>query len=248
VSLKLYPDARTASIRIVSDEAFMGAYTFTRTDRNGTAPVRLKAAQSPRRGISVRDYEAALSGPVTYTLKTENTTYTAETALDGTLSQHVTSDVLTHVQRPEKRFIPTLTLGHESSRQSKNTVHEVVGRADPLVVRGPLSTRRGTLEFLALDAAAATRAEALNDVAGPLFFRFADGVSRDLYFEAEAVAVTFDQDRWRVRIEYIEVARPKLLLEGGTGLTYGELKARHGVYAEVQERYATYADLIEAQR
>jgi hypothetical protein len=245
--IKLFPDAHTASIRIDSDVAFTGAYTFTRTDRNGTAPVRLKAAQSPRRGISVRDYEAALSGPVSYTLKTENNTYTAETALDGTLSQHVKSDILTHVQRPEKRFIPTLVLGHESSRPSKNTFHEVVGRADPLVVRGPLGTRRGTLEFLALDAAAATAAEALNDVAGPLFFRFADGVSRDLYFEAEEVAVTFDSGRWRVRIQYVEVARPKLYLEGGTGLTYGELERRHSVYAEVQDQYATYADLIEAQ-
>jgi hypothetical protein len=242
--ITLTADAHTASIRIDSDEAFTGAYTFTRTDRNGTAPVRLKAAQSPRNGISVRDYEAALSSLVAYTLKTENTTYTAETYLDGTLSQHVKSDILTHVQRPEKRFIPTLVLGHESSRASKSTFHEVVGRADPLVVRGPLASRRGTLEFLALDAAAATAAEGLNDVAGPLFFRFADGVSRDLYFEAEQVSVNFDEGRWRVRIEYIEVARPTLYLEGGTGTSYGDVKRRQQTYAELQARYATYADLI----
>jgi hypothetical protein len=237
----LYPDADTASIRIESNSTFTGPAILTRTDRNGTAPVRLKRAQSPQQGLAIRDYEAALFGEVTYTLKGDGITQTASTLL---LEDFVKSDQLHLVTKPQYRFVPTLTLNIEPSRTSRNTFHEIVGRSTPLVVRGPLGSRRGDLEFLALDSDSVNAIEALQQAAGPFLFRLSEGVLRDLYFDIEDMSVSYDQGRWRVRISYIEVARPTGYLEGGVGITYAELRERHATYRDVRESFGTYRDIL----
>jgi hypothetical protein len=243
--IKIFPDAHTASVRV--DLSTGRAASLFRTDRNGTAPVRLKASQYPDSSMTVRDYEAALSGRIVYTLKTLEGEETSETALDGTLSQHVTKDHLTNVRRPEQRFIPELTLGYEPTRETKSTVHEIIGRSTPLVVQGPMGARRGTLELLALDADAADQIDALQATEGPFLYRFAGGGPKDFYFEPTSVSPSYDGGRWRVRIEFVEVARPTFPLVGGTGLTYRQVRERNATFADVQAKYPTYRDMQVAE-
>jgi hypothetical protein len=242
--IDLYPDAETASIRIEGWDAYPVGTVLTRTDRNGTHPVRLKPTQDFRGGVSLRDYEPALFGDVTYTIGADEAT----TSLDGTLSQFAAEDVLTFVARPENRFIPDLTLNFEPTRESKATVHEIVGRSTPIVVKGPMGSRRGTLEFLALDSEKANAADALQELQGPFLFRFSEGILRDLYLVPTSTSVSLAENyRWRVRIEYVEVAYPTVLLEGGTGLRYSNLNERHDTYAQLHADYASYRDILEGE-
>jgi hypothetical protein len=246
--IDLYPDAETASIRLEGWDAYPRTATLTRTDRNGTHPVRLKKTQDFRGGIAVRDYEPALFGDVTYTLRSGSTVEEVSTSLDGSLSQFAAEDVLTFVARPEHRFIPDLTLSFEPTRESKATVHDIVGRSTPIVIQGPMGSRRGTLEFLALDSEQANAADALQELQGPFLFRFSEGILRDLYLVPVSTSVSLAENyRWRVRIEYVEVAYPTVALDGGTGLRYGELEPRHGTYAHLAADYGSYREILEGE-
>ncbi|KAF0258773.1 hypothetical protein DOU02_06730 [Clavibacter michiganensis subsp. michiganensis] len=235
MTLTIKADARTASVRITSTEGG----TLYRTDANGTHPVRLKRVGATAGSFTLRDYEPALTGTVTYQLGSS----TAETALDGSLVADVANDVLTLVRRPERRHVPTLTLDHESSQESRSTLHDIIGRPDPLIVAGPLAKRVGTIEILGLDAAATRAVRALHAEEGVFLCRFAAGVETDVYYVPTQINYSSDSNRWRIRIEYREVGYPTTLLEGGTGRTYAQLRQQRATYAAVKAAYPTYRDL-----
>lgn len=55
-------------------------------------------------------------------------------------------------------FSPELITGWTAGQESRNVIHNIIGRPDPDVTLKPAGTRTGTLEMLFLTATAATTA------------------------------------------------------------------------------------------
>lgn len=105
-----------------------------------------------------------------------------------------------------------LVTGLSESSTSGGTVHRVVGRADPLVNAGPLSTRAGNLDAFAPDYATADSLRALLASGAVALLRQPTYPGLDLYFVATSVDVTPETpsptQRWKASIAYVEVVAP----------------------------------------
>ncbi|TDE91589.1 hypothetical protein EXU48_15705 [Occultella glacieicola] len=216
---------------------------ITRTDANGTHPVRLLPNQLPTPSqLIVRDYEAALTGPVTYTL----------TGAGG--SQVTTSLGSDHpwlfvpVYPQFSAAVESVT-GYTSDRATQTTVHQVIGRPDPLVTIGRLQTRAGTLEIWCASHADALTVQNVYSLGHAVMLRQVEHAGLDMYHFARAVTVDpfapqGARTRWRVAVDYVEVNRPTADLAGSLGWNYSELAAAHTSYFEVAFTYADYNALL----
>ncbi|MEV7972867.1 hypothetical protein [Cellulomonas sp. NPDC089187] len=215
--------------------------SITRTDANGSAAVRLQEDAFPiTDDISVRDYEAA-HGLVAYSAATAAGAVTAEVTVT------LTAPRLAAVVLPNARADLDLITGYESGRQPAVSVHQVIGRADPVPVLGPLRTRTGTLRIFCKSWDAAQEVVAVYAAAEVVLLRQPWYRGMDMYHVATG-AVTCSPAteagvRWMVEVPYTEVRRPIDDLRGAISWTYDRLAATGGTYAQVRGGYATYAAL-----
>jgi hypothetical protein len=212
---------------------------LTRSDRNGTRPVRLEAGALPASGtLTLRDYEPAIAGPVHYR---------ASTAY-GTAAVWITL--------PEQRpifILPALPLAsaaantvfdYSATRRARATVHEVIGRPDPIIVHSRMGTRSGTLSVLCDDHADLMDLQNLLAQGYPVFYRQAENRGQDMYFHALEAAAVPNTGAWELTITYRELGFPDGPVISGAGWTYADLAAEGGSYAEVVDTYADYTALL----
>lgn len=243
--LTLTPDPGTASVRLTLTGAPAGPVTIARVDANGARPVRLLAGQEPIAGdLTVTDYEPALAGDlIRYDVKDgAGVTVSASTTLAG-----VTRPQLQLAALPQYRLALDLVTGYGADRAGTTTVHDVIGRTDPVVTLGRLGTRRGTLTLWAADHGAARAVEQLADRSNVLLLRQGDHSGMDLYFVATRTGVTPDDEatsprRWSVELDYVEVAAPTGNLLGALGWTFEDV-ATLGSFAALPATFATFTDL-----
>lgn len=247
-SLVATPQPATAGVLLQVSDAPDGPITITRTDANGTAPVRVREGQEPIDGaLTITDYEPALVGTLTYDVLDANAaTTTTSTTLEGS----ATGPVISGVQLPQLVATPPFVTGYEAGRQATSTVHRVVGREDPVVVLGPTTTREGRLSIWCEDHAAAAATAAVLAQARILIFRQSTHAGLDMYFLASSITVDpldlLDDDRWAwsVACDYVELRSPNLPLLGAVGWTFDDVTGTYPTFSSVRAAFDDFDALL----
>lgn len=104
---------------------------------------------------------------------------------------------------------PLLVLGYASKRESRNVVHQVIGRTGDDVTLRPASLRTGTLTMLFANEADALACEQMH-AAGAVFTLVDDDLSSTtmLYILAGSLPRVLDDQtrrRWTVAVDFQEV-------------------------------------------
>lgn len=104
---------------------------------------------------------------------------------------------------------PELVLGWESSQESKNILHDIIGKVSPDVTLKAPSLRNGTLTTFWLDETDAEACRALHSNLGS-FTLASDEITQAnmTYVTAGTIAMMLDEDTrayWTVEIEFQEV-------------------------------------------
>lgn len=203
----------------------LATFTLTRTDANGVRPVRLLDGQEIIDGtLVVEDAEAALVGAITYQLTSAlGVTTTVSTSLAGTVGYR-----LAPAPFPQWATTAALVTGYDASRSTSTTVHEVIGRADPVVRLGAVRLRRGMLTVWCksyVDLVAALDVYRRGEV---VMLRQPHDPGLDMYHAATEVRESpYDEAwrRWRLDVTYVEVAFPRGPLLGSPSWTWDDLAA-----------------------
>lgn len=218
------------------------AFTLTRSDANGVRPVRLYANEDPATGgLLVVDHEAAVAGPITYTVTTD-TTVTATTALD------LDETWLSVPVLPQHSVRLGLVTGYAEESPSQTTVHEIIGSEYPAFTLRPLGRRRGSLVLWCATYADAVAVLALYRRGETLLLRQPDYPGLDLYHVATGrVSISPADDdaapaSWHLTVEYHEAPVPTAPLSGALGWDYAAAAELHPTYAESYAAFPTYAD------
>lgn len=104
---------------------------------------------------------------------------------------------------------PALVIGYQTSRESGNIVHTIIGRSDPVVTLRPAKLRTGTLGMLFTTEADAWAC--VNAHAGTGTFTYADSdlTGADMTYVVDgSVNIQLDegtQTVWMVSVDYQEV-------------------------------------------
>ncbi len=217
-----------------------------RTDVNGTRPVRTLAGLLPAAAAVTDDYECALIGEVTYT---------AVSAVDG-VSLEASATMTGGVSWLSIPVAPAhsialdpatdLVTGLGSARAPMGTVHEVIGREDPLPVMGGLRRRAGALSLHCSTWAHAREVERLHTRRSVLLLRQPDHPGMDLwYVPGGDVSTSVDPETltWAVEVSYREVSPQTGPLTGTLGRDYSDVLTEASTYLALRVAYATYADL-----
>lgn len=247
-ALTATPDTTAGTVLLNITGAPAGAVVLTRTDANGSNPVRQRTGQVTSGGALVlTDYEAALVGGVTYdAVDSAGVRKTATTTLErpGGYAERFAS-----VQLPAQAHTASLVLGYEAQRSSSTTIHDILGRVDPVAVVGTTQLRRGTLEVFSMTYAEARHA-ADTASAALLMYRQSDYPGMDMWLTVTGVRVRALETpaeagwRWSTALDYVEVRPPAVPLLGAAGWTFNGVTGRHTTFAAVRGSYATFADLL----
>lgn len=204
----------------------------------GTPHASASTATGAASELVLTDFEAA-TGVVSYTV--------------GSETQQVAWDI-----GAPWLFVPVMpaysvrlktVLEYSAAGQSLGTVHELLGREDPVAVLRGMGTRRGSLRLYC-----GTFAEALVVVESTrrgevLMLRQPEHQGMDMYFTATSYGIpTLDADGgasvFGVDISYVELARPIGGLSGSLGWTFAALAAAYPTFSALPGAYATFQDLL----
>lgn len=239
-TLTATPDLVTGTVRLLATGLPDSPVTITRTDAAGRTGVRMRAGQVPALGVlDVTDYEPALAGLVTY----EVLGATASVDLTEAASTWLTVPLV--VERSQQVALGVVVA---SQRDSQTTVHQVIGRPDPVAVLRPLTTRRGTLTVWCPDYVAAQSIADLYALGEVVQLRQPDYPGLDMYHVAETLGTVVEAPmtnprRWTVTLGFVEVARPAGPRRGTAGWTYATVAATYASYVDVLAAWPTYDDL-----
>lgn len=220
------------------------SFTLTRSDANGIRPVRLYAGQDLESGaLIVTDYEAALSGAITYTVTTTETdTATTALNLDETwLMVPVTPQYSTRL---------SLVEGYEESLEARSTVHKIIDSPDVAVSLRPMGKRSGTLTIWCADYTDAKAIRSLYARGAIVMLRQATYPGLDMYhtctgrLSVRPKPDNTPQRRWEVTVDYTETQRPTDALSGALGWDIAASMERNPTYASSAAEWPTYADLL----
>lgn len=241
-TLTAAPLRELAAVRLEVSSATPGTPTITRTDNNGTHPVRLRAGQALTDGaLTVTDYEAALSGLVVYELVHDGR-YRASVRLD------VTDTRLALAVSPNVSAIVPLVVGFAAGWSSTSTLHQVDGRSTPVVTGGSLSTRSGQLRVVAASYAQAVEVALVYRSGGVVLLRQPDYPGLDLYHvvtPGQRVELDVDPEArvWTVTVGFTEVARPLDPLLGDLGWSFDDVALAFPDFDAVRDAYLDFDEL-----
>lgn len=241
-TLRATVDRELGAVTLKIDDT-RGVQALYRTDANGTRPVRMPAGGATLPGISdatFTDYEAALGGQVSYRLDHPKFQDLVWVNLTGDWAPRFIIPFTPQVYAEAE----TVT-AYNADRASTVTFHDVIGRPDPLVVEGRLSSRRGTLVCQFDTLAAASGLEALLSRGKTVMYRQSEQPGMDMYFHTEKLGITVDPERgvWTVSVDFVEVGFPA----GPTLVTYGwtfdAVAKAYGTFTELSTAYLSFQDL-----
>lgn len=234
-----------------------------------TRAVRLEEGMVPTTsGLVFLDYEY----PLMYGAKIVYTVYSTTNAVLGFLSVaapfdnasqgHAFLTVPRHpvagieLASPTAIAHDTVVTRWDDTRESRATVHYIVGRADPIIVQAPVSIRTGGLQIVCPTAWHAQRLETTLAMVDVFMLRQSDVDNLDLYFVVNSIAVSHaDVDflrepnglrhrRWTVAVTWTEVAWPTGYVVPISVWRYNDVAAGYGDYNAVAAAFGTYADLL----
>lgn len=245
LALTATPDPANAGVRLHVTGAAAGPVSIVRSDRNGLAEVRQHEGSLPVAGdLVVDDWEAALDGPVTWTVT--DAAGAASTA-DLPAGLGVDTPWISHPGRPSLNRPVTVRSDDEPEWAGRATRHDVIGRAVPVYVTQPLGGRSGVLELL---AASWDEARAIRDVytdGVPVLLRQPCLTGADYYHVPDSVRLAPAtarrwRDRWVVTVRYAQVDYPYGAPVGTRGWTYQQTTAASDNYTQSATLFPVYAD------
>jgi hypothetical protein len=216
--------------------------SLVRADVNGTKPVRATAGFFPSAGTSgtleLTDHEAALTGPILYRAGASATAWTAfpkgmEPRL--TLPLHPSADVLAKE-----------VTDYSYSRETAGTIHEIIGREeDPVIIRGGMKARRGSLEIIVDNFEQVTALENLLSLRHTVQYRQGDVEGMDFYFSPLSLAPRPEADgAWSLTVSYIKTAFPVGDRIASWAWTFSDLAAAPGAtFGTVAQDYKSFTAL-----
>ena len=106
-------------------------------------------------------------------------------------------------------FSPELITAWETSQESRNVIHAIIGKSDPDVTLKPSSTRTGTLELLFLSASAANTARGVL-AAGTVFTisgseSWLNGIDFVMSGSISTALVDDTRKEWTISADFTEV-------------------------------------------
>jgi len=232
------PDLSAGTVRLTV-AASGSVLSVTRSDPNGTRPVRLIGGYLPKTGtFSFTDYEPALTGQVQYRVKTSTEEAAAWTTLGGQLPRFVMPSIPLFSVEVETVY------AYSGPRSSRATVHEVVGRRDPIIVQGKLGTRRGSLGILCPDHDAVMRLVAMFERGQTVLYRQSEHPGLDMYFIPVEVSPAPSGKSWELSVSYVEMDYPAGDVQSDPDWTFSKLAATGGTFDAVAANYRTFVDLV----
>lgn len=216
--------------------------SLTRTDANGVQTVRLLSGQALSNGsLVVTDHEAALVGDVTYTFRSgTNALASVTTSLAGAATTLAPSVF------PQFGITDVFVTGYDAQRESGTRVHEVIGRSDPVARIGAMKTRRGTLSVWCEDYAGTQSVLDVYARGEVVLLRQPNHAGLDLYHVTTGVrqgAYDSEFKRWRLDVDFIEVASPLGPLLGTVGWTWDNVAQTFATWDDAQAFFATWNEL-----
>lgn len=242
--LTLTPDPVAATVRVAATGLPAGPITLTRTDINGAAPVRRRAGHGGSTSITVTDHDAARHGLIRYSATAAGTTIYAST----TMAPRAAGPVLHLPVLPHYKLAARALVSLTSTAPGGHTAHDVIGRADPVVILAPSRPPRGSLTLRVDDDAAAAAVAALYATGHVAMLRMAGPDAPDLHHLAETVdtgpAHTGPDGRrmWDVTVSWAAVPAPTGGLAGDYGWTFADVTAA-GTFAALAAAYADLDDV-----
>jgi hypothetical protein len=103
---------------------------------------------------------------------------------------------------------PEIVTGYDTTRKSSSTLHKVIGRGDPDVTLGSISTRSGTLEIWCSSYLVALDVEGLHTRTGVVVLADTLAPGKDMSYVVDGevrVSPEMGTSRWLVSIAYAEV-------------------------------------------
>ena len=204
----------------------------------GAAHASESIAKAPTADLVLTDYEAA-SGAVSYTAG--NATRATSWAIPGPWLMVPTM--------PAYSVELETLLEYSAGGQSLGSVHELLGRNDPVAILRGMGTRRGTLRlYCGTFAQALTVAEATKR-GEVLMLRQPEHEGMDMYFVATSYGIpTLDTNGgasvFGLDVSYVEVTRPVGALSGTLGWTFAALASSYPSFASLPGAYATFQDAL----
>jgi hypothetical protein len=104
---------------------------------------------------------------------------------------------------------PVLVLGWETSQESRNIIHSIIGRSDPDVTLQPANLRTATLQLFFTTEAEAEEARTLHSAAAVFYLDSDEIAAANLYYvvSGSISAALEDETRkyWIVSVDYQEI-------------------------------------------
>lgn len=219
--------------------------SLIRADANGTRPVRVPAGSFPTTDaattITFTDYEAALTGPISYRAGTATPAWTA-----------FAGRMLPRLSLPVQPYLSAWVEnvhGYEASRESAATVHYALGRKFPIIVEDVMHSRQGSLTMVVPTHADATVLEMILAKGRTIQLRQAEHAGLDMYFHATNYKAEPEENVWKVSADYVEVDVPDDDLPAAGSWTFATLAALPGAdFTTVAQDFDSFAALAQGEK
>jgi hypothetical protein len=243
-------------LRLLNPDLFSIA-RIMRVDVNGTRTVRTLAGQLPSTAsvVDVDDFEYALSGTVVYTAYRDTGAVAATVTLTSGQFPHVVivaaplypSDGTTIADGSLDPDAITFAITWDATRGARSTVHDVIGRPDPIAVLRAAALQSGTITFIGPDY---RTIEQLSDqLALPRVFllRQSDVPGLGLYFVVTGLGLVNIEGsiHWQLAVQFTEVSWPNGGYQPATVWTYADLAAGYADYNAVAATFVDYLAVLE---
>lgn len=241
-----------------------------RSDANGVHSVRAEAGALPSAAISLvlLDYEA----PLLWHSVVRYDVYDTGNQIRGSVTVDASNPYWSEQRGLLSLGVPlypsyglvlndgahiaqSVITDYSDTHSGQSTVHQVVGRSDPVVVLRPGGTRVGRFTLACPSLAVSQEVADVLGLAQVLHLRQSDQANLDLYFitantththsERDWTQTPQPERRWFLEVEFVEVAWPAGVVVPVTVWTYADVLAGYGDYNAVAATFATYADLLE---
>lgn len=267
ITIEATPDPAAAAVTLTVNKTNAGVDLVTgilRIDANGIHPVRAQAHifpyylanttddEMPADGpLTLTDYEPALTGWVEYRVQLEELEYgegvghvePGWTHLDGGLPR------ISIPAAPAYNLTAEAVIDYDAQMPDRSTVHQIVGRGDPIIVQGGRSTRTGRLGIVLESYAPARNMLALLGKRRTCLYRQAEHRGMDMYFHPSDVSLKPEVKDgvgtvWRLDVGYTELAWPDGYRAGFDFADYNSLRSSYASYTEVSTKFANYFDVV----
>lgn len=247
IAITATPLPDLSAVRVAVTGAAAGPVVITRSDHNGSAPVRLLPDQETSGGSLIAvDYEAAIFGPVVYVVvdSAAATSTAATVQLDGT------PPTIAAIATPQLRATVTIVDLTETNTDN-GTAHVILDDDAPTVVVAAPSTRHVTIMCRVGKYADAAQLRDVLTARAVVLVRYANYIGADVYGTPRRVTVSPERisttdgvteltRRWFVSFELDEEGRPGGPLLGAAGWTFDVVTATYDSFDDLALAFPTF--------